>query len=94
MRAMASQITSLTIVYSTIYSNADQTKHQISASLAFVRGIHRWPVDSPHKEPATRKMIPFDDDIMTNACVDTFCATVSQHFNTSIQTSHTVAGTI
>ena len=62
--AMASQITSLTIVYSTVYSGADQSKHQSSASLAFVWGIHRWPVNSPHKWPATRKMFPFDDVIM------------------------------
>ena len=48
---MASQITSLTIVYSTVYSGADQRKHQSSASLAYVRGIHRWPVNSPHKGP-------------------------------------------
>ena len=44
MSAMASQITSLTIVYSTIYSGADQRKHQSSASLTFVTGIHRWPM--------------------------------------------------
>ena len=62
---MASQITSLTIVYSTVYSGADERKHQSSASLAFVRGIHRWPVNSPHKGPVTRKMFPFDDVIMT-----------------------------
>ena len=62
--AMASQITSLTIVCSTIYSGPDQRKHQNSASLAFVRGIHRWPVNSPHKWPVTRKMFPFDDVIM------------------------------
>ena len=43
---IASQITSLTIVYSTVYSDADQRKHQSSASLAFVRGIHRGPVNS------------------------------------------------
>ena len=49
MSAMASQITSLTIVYSTVYSGVDQRKHQSSASLAFVRGIHRWLVNSPHK---------------------------------------------
>ena len=49
MGTMAPQITSLTIVYSTVYSGADQRKHQSSASLAFVRGIHRWPVNSPHK---------------------------------------------
>ena len=43
---------------------ADQRKHQSSMSLAFVRGIHRWPVNSPHKGPVTRKMFPFDDIIM------------------------------
>ena len=64
MSLMASQITSLTIVYSTVYSGAGQRKHQSSASLAFVRGIHRWPVNSPHKRPVTRKMFPFDDVIM------------------------------
>ena len=64
MSAMASQITNLTIVYSAVYSGTDQRKHQSSASLAFVRGIHRWPVNSPHKGPVTRKMFPFDDVIM------------------------------
>ena len=64
MGAIASQITSLTIVYSTVYSDADQRKHQSSASLAFVRGIHRGPVNSPHKWPVTRQMFPFDDVIM------------------------------
>ena len=64
MSTMASQITSLTIVYSTVYSGADQRKHQSSASLAFVLGIHRWPVNSLHKGPVTRKMFPFDDVIM------------------------------
>ena len=64
MGAMASQITGLMIVYSTVYSGADQRKHRSSASLAFVRGIHRWPVNSPHKEPVMRKMFPFDDVIM------------------------------
>ena len=59
-----SQITSLTIVYSTVYSGADQRKHQSPASLAFVPVIHRWPVNSPHKWPVTRKMFPFDDVIM------------------------------
>ena len=48
----------------TFYSGADQIKHQSSASLAFVRGIHRWPVNSPHKGPVMRKMFPFDDVIM------------------------------
>ena len=63
MGAIASQLTSLTIVYSTVYSDADQRKHQSSASPAFVWGIHRGPVNSPHKWPATRKMFPFDDVI-------------------------------
>ena len=64
----ACQITSLTIVYSTVVdSGADQRKHQSSASLAFVWGIHRGPVNSPHKWPVTRKMFPFDDVIMLTA---------------------------
>ena len=65
MGAIASQITSLTIVYSTVYSDADQRKHQSSASLAFVWGIHRGPVNSPHKWPVTRRMFPFDDAIVS-----------------------------
>ena len=68
MGAMASQITSLTIVYSTVYSGVDQRKHQSSASLAFVRGIHRWPVNSLHKWTVTRKMFPFDDISMRTHC--------------------------
>ena len=67
--AMASQITSLTVVYSTVYSGADQRKHQSSASLAFVRGIHRGPVNYPHKWPVARKMFPFDDVIMIMSIV-------------------------
>ena len=135
MSTVASQITSLMIVYSTVYSGADQRKHQsstglhernspvtgkfpsqrasnaenvsiwwrhhafilhwwsgqkleeqtvilshtyasyllhigIKAPLAFVRGIHQWPVNSPHKGPATRKMFPFDDVIMHSFCID------------------------
>ena len=61
MGTMVSQITSLAIVYSTFYTNADQIKHQSSASLTFLRGIHRWPVNSPHKWPVTQKIFPFDD---------------------------------
>ena len=53
-----------TIAYSTVYSGADERKHQSPASLAFVWGIHRWPVNYPHKGPVTRKMFPFDDVIM------------------------------
>ena len=69
MGTMASQITSLIIVYSTVCSGADQRKHQSSASLTFVWGIHRWSVNSQHKGPVTRKMFPFDDVIMN--CLST-----------------------
>ena len=65
MGTVASQITSLTIVYWNVYSDADQRKHESSASLAFVREIHRGPVNSPHKGPVTRKMFPFDNVFMT-----------------------------
>ena len=65
MGTIASHITSLTIVYSTVHSGADQRKQQSSTSLAFVRGIHQWPVNSPHKWPVTRRMFPFDDVIMS-----------------------------
>ena len=78
MGAVASQITSLTIVYSTTYSGADYGKHQSSASLAFVRGINRWPENSPHKWPVMRKMFPFDDVIM---------CTKNSFWNCSFQTS-------
>ena len=54
MSPTASQITGASIVNSTVYSGAGQRKHQSSASLAFVREIHRWPV----------KMLPFDDVIL------------------------------
>ena len=64
MGSVASQITGFSIVYSTVCSGTDQRKHQISPSLAFVRGIHRWPANSPHKGPVTRIMFPFDDVIM------------------------------
>ena len=64
MIATASQITGLMVVYSTFYSGANQIKLQSSASLAHVQGIGRWPVNSEHKRPVTRKMFPFDDVIM------------------------------
>ena len=59
MDAMASQITSLTIFYSTVYSGTDQRKHQSSMLLAFVQGIHGWP----HEWPVTRKTFSFHDVI-------------------------------
>ena len=64
MTTMVSRFTSLTVVYSIVYWDAYQRKHQSSALLAFVWGIHQWLVNSPHKGPVTRKMIPFDDVIM------------------------------
>ena len=68
MGAIASQIATLTIIYSTVYSAADQRKHHSSTSLAFVWEIHRGPVNSTHKWPVTRKMFPFDDVIMYLCC--------------------------
>ena len=65
MSAMASQIASPATVYLTLYSGTDQRKkNHSSASLAYVRRIHQWPVNSPHKGSVTRKMLPFDDIIM------------------------------
>ena len=68
MSSMASQITGVSVVYSTVSLSADQTNYESSASLAFVRRIHRWPVDSLHKGPVTRKRIRFDDVIMNISC--------------------------
>ena len=78
MGPVASQITSLMIVYSSVYSGSDKRKHQSSASLAFVRGIHRGPVNYPHKWLVTRKMFPFDDTIMRRAAW--FCHTLRKSF--------------
>ena len=69
MSTMASQITGVPIVYSKVCSGTDQRKHQRSASLAFMRGIHRLPVNSPHKVPVTRKTFPFNDVIMHIAAI-------------------------
>ena len=76
MSAIASQITSVSIVYSTVCSGADQIKHRSSASLAFVRGSHRWPVNSSQNWPVTRKMLPFNDVIMTSEISDNIKAAV------------------
>ena len=69
MSGMTSLITGVSIVYSTVYSGADQRKHESSVSLAFVRGIHQWLhqwlVNSLHKVPVMHKMFPFDDVIIT-----------------------------
>ena len=107
MSATASLITGDSIVCSTVYSGADQRKHQSSASLAFVRGIHRWPVNSPHKGPVTRKMFPFDDVIVLadiqckNTVINilwpkqtkwpTFKKMKFVFLNENFQTSHTIS---
>ena len=59
MSAMASQITSVSIVYSTVCSGEDQRKHQGAAPVAL-----EWPVNSPHRGLVTLKMFPFDDVII------------------------------
>ena len=64
MGTIASQITSLTIVYLTVYSDADQRKHQSSALLATWVGNSPVPGEFPAQRPVTRKMSPFDDVIM------------------------------
>ena len=73
MSMVASQITSLTIVYSSVNSGAEERKQQSSASLAFVRGIHRWPVTSLHKGPIMWKLFPFDDVIMVWVAIKGHC---------------------
>ena len=83
MSTMASQIASLTIVHSTVYSGTDQRKHQSSASLAFVRGIHRWPLNSPHKGPVTRKMFPFDVVIIQDSLLSRHSTSVYQSIDES-----------
>ena len=70
INVMASQITGVSIVYSTVCSGVNQIKHQNFASLALM-WIHRWPVNSQHKGPVTRKMFPFGDAIMfCDACTE------------------------
>ena len=64
MSAMMSQITSLTIVTQTFIQA--QIKENIKAPLVFVWGFHRWPVNSLHKWPGTRKMFLFYDVFMEN----------------------------
>ena len=79
MGAMASQITSL--AYSIVCIGGDQRKHQSSASLAFVRGIHRWPVNSPRKWPVTRKIFPFDDGIIILVSINSDLLPAPKKFN-------------
>ena len=72
---------SLAIVYSTVDSNADQRKYQSSASLAFVRGTHRGPVNSQHNWPVTRKMFPYDDVIMSRGTYSATCESLVLRYN-------------
>ena len=76
MGSMTSQITNLTIVYSAIYSGADQRKHQKLCVTGLCVGNSPGQVNSPHKWPVTRKMFPFDDVIMyvqINLCYSWYC---------------------
>ena len=93
MGAMTSQITSLTIVYSTLYSGADQRKHQSSASIAFVQGIHRGSMNSPHKRPVTRKRSPFDDVIMVRIVLPLEVSTLTARFMWPTWGQHGADGT-
>ena len=97
MDVMAYQITSRMIVYWTVYSGADQRKHQSSASLVFVRGNHRWPVNSPHKWPVMRKMFPFNGVIIRERCLMQRynmddVAWLKMHFWTQYCCIHYIAG--
>ena len=94
MGTVASQITSLTIVYSTAYSGEDQREHRRSASVAFMWGIHRWPVNSPHIWTVTRKMFPFDDVIMNAYKLlwgDSITCFLKQYFRPKIVTTKIIS---
>ena len=93
MSSIASQIPA-SRVFSTVYSSTDQWKYQSSASLAFVRGIHRWPVNPPHKRPVTWKMFPFDDVIMKKheiyLCFVSFLQIWLKYFLIEVKDPHTL----
>ena len=84
MGAIKSQITGVSVVCSTVCSGADQRKHQRSAWLAFVRGILRWLVDSPHKGPVTRKCF----HLMSLSWLCVFLSSNSGHYSTFDITAH------
>ena len=81
---MASQIIGVSIVYSTVGSGAfEKKKRQSSASLAFVRGIQRWPVISPHKRPITRNGVHLSScclNCCTFLCFHPFTQVVDHQF--------------
>ena len=85
MGTMTFQITSFTIVYSIVYSSVDQRKQKSCASLDFVRGIQRWPMNSPHKRLVTRKMFPFDNVIM---CYSLHIMAVYHAYNWKVDRDH------
>ena len=87
---MASQIASLTIVCWTVYSGADQRKHQSSTSLAFVRGIHRWLMNSPQKRLVRRKMFPFDDVIMVYSTLLARSFGIMRYILSNVKCTHNV----
>ena len=75
MSTIASKITGVSMAHSTVCSYGYQRKRQSAASLAFVRGIHLWPMNSLHKRQVSRKMFPFNDIIMspcTVRCSETY----------------------
>ena len=67
MSAMASQITGVSMVCSTVCPGAGQKKTSKLRVTGLLGGIHRRPVNSPNKGPVTRKMLPFDDVIVLKA---------------------------
>ena len=94
MSAMASQIPRVSIVYSTICSGADKRKHQSSALLAFVRGIHRWLMNFLHKGPVTQKMFPIYDVMMlfhlpsaVTINMPRFCSLLNYHYKSMLAAS-------
>ena len=67
MPTLSSLVATQVVDMTTLAANDEIYHHQSSVSLAFVRGIQWWPVNSPHKCPVTRQMFPFDDIIMNYA---------------------------
>ena len=84
MSPTVSQITGVSIVYSTVCSGVDQRNHQSSASLAFVRGSHRSPVNSPHKVTVTRKMF----HLVTSSWIEKILRSVNNFKWTRILSFH------
>ena len=75
MSAMASQITAVSIVCTTVCTGTDQWKHRSSASPAFVRGIHRWPVNSTHKGQLRGKCF----NLMMSSCANSIEPSVREY---------------